>query len=118
MNVYTIAAAFAGDCDPSTPGVQTCPSTVDPTVNYTLNLIRAATATTGAFQALGTNGQYWNQTYQFNNSGMQRRRFLTMRFDFNITKNHALEAIIQDQPFRSNVDFLNSVDPAFPGFAN
>ena len=29
-----------------------------------------------------------------------------------------IEGIFNDQPFRSNVDFLNNVDPAFPGIAN
>ena len=34
------------------------------------------------------------------------------------TKNHHLENIWNYQQFRSTVDFLNSVDPAFPGFPN
>lgn len=94
------------------------PNTIDPTVDSTLNLIRAATGTTGTFQPVGTNGNFFMQPYAFNNPGTQRRRFLVIRTDFNITKDHALEVIINSQPFRSNVDFLNSVDPAFPGLAN
>lgn len=93
-------------------------ATIDPTVAATLNLIRSATSTAGIFQPVGTNGNYFMQPFAFNNSGTQRRRFLTVRNDINITKNHAVEVIFNDQPFRSNVDFLNSVDPAFPGFAN
>jgi hypothetical protein len=38
--------------------------------------------------------------------------------DGNITKNHQIEGIWNDQPFRSNVDFLNNVDPTFPGIDN
>ncbi|HEX2640738.1 MAG TPA: carboxypeptidase regulatory-like domain-containing protein, partial [Pyrinomonadaceae bacterium] len=94
------------------------PNTIDPTVARTLNLIRASTASIGSFSPLGTNNNYFMQPFAFNNDGTQRRRFLTVRTDFNIGKDHALEVIYNDQPFRSNVDFLNSVDPAFPGFAN
>lgn len=96
------------------------PNTIDPTVNSMLNTIRAATATTGAFQALGASGAgiYFRQPYTFANSGEQRRRFLVIRGDANITKDHAVDIIYNDQPFRSNVDFLNSVDPTFPGIAN
>jgi Carboxypeptidase regulatory-like domain len=94
------------------------PNTIDPTVNSILNTIRTATGLTGNFQAFGTGGIYHRQPYQFNNSGEQRRRFLVVRTDFNITKNHALEVIFNDQPFRSNVDFLNGLDPTFPGIQN
>ncbi len=94
------------------------PNTVDPTVASMLNTIRAATATAGNFQALGTGNLYFRQPYNFANSGQQRRRFLVVRGDANITKNHAFEVIYNDQPFRSNVDFLNSVDPTFPGIQN
>lgn len=106
VNLFTLAAANG------------LPNTIDPTVNSMLNTIRAATATTGNFQALGTGNIYFRQPYQFNNPGEQRRRFLVVRTDFNITKNHALEVIFNDQPFRSNVDFLNSLDPTFPGIQN
>jgi Carboxypeptidase regulatory-like domain len=93
-------------------------NTIDPTVNSILNTIKTATATTGNFQTLGTGGIYYRQPYQFNNPGEQRRRFLAARTDFNITKNHALEVIYNDQPFRANVDFLNGFDPTFPGIKN
>ncbi len=116
-NVLSIAAAY--DCDAITPGVQACLiNTVDPTVNGMLNTIRAATATTGTFQPLGTGNIYYRQPYQFNNAGLQRRRFFVARTDFNVTKDHALEVIFNDQPFRANVDFLNGLDPTFPGLAN
>lgn len=92
--------------------------TIDPTVNSMLNTIRTATANAGAFDALGTGGIYFRQPYNFSNSGEQRRRFFVLRLDSNITKNHAVEAVYNDQPFRSNVDFLNSVDPTFPGIPN
>jgi hypothetical protein len=93
-------------------------NTIDPTVLGMLNLIRSSTTGTGSFGPLGTGGLYFRQPYNFANSGEARRRFLVTRVDANITKNHSVEAIYNDQPFRSNVDFLNSVDPAFPGLAN
>ncbi|MEO6050767.1 MAG: carboxypeptidase regulatory-like domain-containing protein, partial [Pyrinomonadaceae bacterium] len=106
VNLFNIATANA------------LPNTIDPTVNSVLNTIRAATATTGNFQALGTGAIYFRQPYQFTNPGQQRRRFVAVRTDFNITQNHALEVIYNDQPFRSNVDFLNSADPSFAGIPN
>ena len=92
--------------------------TIDPTVNNVLNTIRQATTLRGSFQPLGTGGLFFRQPFNFANDGQQRRRFFVLRMDGNITKNHSIEGIYNDQPFRSNVDFLNSVDPAFPGLAN
>ena len=92
--------------------------TIDPTVNNVLNTIRQATTARGSFQPLGTGGLFFRQPFNFANDGQQRRRFFVLRMDGNITKNHSIEGIYNDQPFRSNVDFLNNVDPAFPGLAN
>lgn len=91
---------------------------VDPTVTNVLNAIRTATGIRGTFLPQGTGGVYYRQQFNFSNSGEQRRRFLAIRLDGNLTKNHALEGIYNDQPFDSNVDFLNSVDPSFPELAN
>jgi hypothetical protein len=93
-------------------------STLDPTVASMLNTIRTATGLRGTFQALGTGNLWFRQPFTFSNDGQQRRRFLVLRMDGNITKNHQIEGIWNDQPFRSNVDFLNNVDPTFPGIAN
>jgi hypothetical protein len=93
-------------------------NTIDPTVSGVLSAIRAATGVRGTFDPLGSNGTYYRQSFNFANSGEQRRRFLAVRTDFNLTKNHSLDVIFNDQPFRANADFLNNVDPAFPDFAN
>lgn len=93
-------------------------TTIDPTVNNMLNTIRSATAVRGSFDPLGTGGVFFRQPFNFANDGQQRRRFFVLRMDGNITKNHSIEGVYNDQPFRSNVDFLNSVDPAFPNLAN
>ena len=106
VNVLSIAAANG------------LPSTIDPTVASILSTINTATAVKGTFQTLGTGNLWFRQPFTFNNDGQQRRRFLVLRMDGNITKNHQIEGIWQDQPFRSNVDFLNNVDPTFPGIAN
>jgi hypothetical protein len=76
-----------------------------------LNTIRSATAVRGSFDPLGTGGLFFRQPFNFANDGQQRRRFFVLRMDGNITKNHSIEGVYNDQPFRSNVDFLNSVDP-------
>lgn len=106
INLFTLAAANG------------LPNTIDPTVNSILNTIRSATAGTGTFQPASTGNTFFRQPYQFNNPGEQRRRFFVLRGDFNITNDHSLEAIYNDQPFRANVDFLNSFDPTFPGISN
>jgi hypothetical protein len=93
------------------------PNTVDPTVNTLLNTIRATTSARGAFQPL-TGGIFFRQPFAFNNDGQQRRRFLTVRTDFNITDDHALEVIWNDIPYRNPSDFLNNADPIFPGLPN
>src|SRR4029078_3587915 len=94
------------------------PNTIDPTVLSMLNTIREATAIKGSFQRHGTGAFWFRQPFTFSNDGQQRRRFLVLRMDGNITKNHQIEGIWNDQPFRSNVDFLNNVDPTFPGIVN
>jgi hypothetical protein len=93
-------------------------NTIDPTVQSMINSIRAATTTTGTFQPLGTGNLWFRQPFVFANSGQARRRFLVLRMDANLTKNHQIDGIYNDQPFRSNADFLNNADPTFPGIAN
>jgi hypothetical protein len=94
------------------------PNTIDPTVNSMLNLIQSATSSGGAFQAVGGQGTFNTRAFVFSNSAQQRRRFLTVRGDANITKNHAVDVIFNDQPFRSTGDFLNNQDSTFPGINN
>jgi hypothetical protein len=109
VNLLTLAAAAA---NPNLPG------TVDPTVTRMLALINAGVNSgVGTINPLGNIG-FNSQQFVFSNSGQQRRRFFVVRGDVNVTKDHAVDVIYNDQPFRSNVDFLNSVDPAFPGITN
>ena len=86
----------------------------DPTVSGLLANIRTTSA---AFNPKGTGDPNIDQV-SFNNIGGQTRRFPTVRFDFNVAKDHHIENIWNYQSFGGVVDFLNNVDPAFPGFAN
>ena len=84
----------------------------DPTVSALLASIRTAIPGSKA------TGDPNLESTTFINKGGQTRRFPTVRLDFNLTKKHHLENIWNYQVFGSKVDFLNSVDPAFPGFPN
>lgn len=91
-------------------------STVDPTIGALLGQIRNSLS--GAvIQNSGASTPNL-QTASFVNPGGQTRYFPTVRFDFKIAKNHSVENIWNYQLFDSVVDFLNGVDPAFPGFPN
>jgi hypothetical protein len=89
-------------------------NTVDPTIGALLGQIRGSLG--GA--VIQNPGDPNLQTVSFVNVGGQTRYFPTVRFDFNVTKNHHVENIWNYQAFKSVVDFLNGVDPAFPGFPN
>lgn len=86
--------------------------TPDPTIGALLTQIRSAVPGSVA------TGDPNIENSTFINHGGQTRRFPTVRFDFNITKKHHIENIWNYQSFGGIVDFLNSVDPAFPGFPN
>jgi hypothetical protein len=89
-------------------------ATADPTVSALLNGIRSSVSGL-TFTQLGDPNL---QQVSFNNIGGQTRRFPTVRFDFNVMKSHHIENIWNYQQFGGIVDFLNNVDPAFPGFPN
>ncbi|HYK19945.1 MAG TPA: hypothetical protein VEV42_04380, partial [Pyrinomonadaceae bacterium] len=86
----------------------------DPTVSGLLGQIRSSLA--GA--AIRNSGNPNVDQTTFVNNGFQLRRFPTVRLDFNPAKKHHIENIWNYQSFGSNVDFLNSRDPQFPGFPN
>ena len=109
VNVFNLATTARSDF--TTP-LQF--GTPDPTVAGVLNNIRSAIS---GFTVNST-GDPNIQQVSFNNIGGQTRRFPTVRFDFNVAKNHHIENIWNYQSFGGVVDFLNSVDPAFPGFLN
>ncbi|CDM66767.1 TonB-dependent receptor [Pyrinomonas methylaliphatogenes] len=116
-SVNLLAVAAATNCNPAganaTPFTP-CTSTIDPTIGPLLAAIRSSTSAGGVRPLTDPNFQ----AFSFINSGLQKRRFPTVRFDLNLTEKHHLENIYNYQKFDSTVDFLNNVDPAFPGFPN
>jgi len=103
VNLLTLAAANG----------QT--STIDPTIGKLLADIQSSTNGTGG---VTQNTDPNLQTFTFNNYGLQRRYFPTVRLDFNLTEKHHLENTWNYQSYVSSPDPLNNVDPAFPGFPN
>lgn len=103
-NLFTLAAANG------------LPGAPDPTIAALLARIRASTNGTGSITAAP--GDFNRERFNFVNQSFQKRTFLAARVDFNITKNHSVENVFNRQPFRSTVDFLNGLDPLFPGFEN
>src|SRR5215203_3002875 len=91
-------------------------NTFDPTISSLLTDIRSSLTGVNAIFVQTSNPNLQQAT--FFNPGGQTRKFPTVRLDFNLAKNHHLENIWNYQEFRSQVDFLNNADPAFPGFPN
>lgn len=96
-------------------GANNLPSTVDPIIGPLLTQIRNSTSS-GTIRPI--NGAPNFQNFDFINPGGQKRYFTAVRLDFNLNKNNSLENVTNYQIFRNSVDFLNGVDPAFPGFPN
>jgi hypothetical protein len=101
VNLFTVAAG-AGQT-----------STLDPTIGPLLAAIRAST-TQGSVTPLADPNL---QRFSFTATGGQVRKFATVRFDHKITEKHSLENVWNYNIFDSTVDFLNSVDPIYPGLA-
>jgi hypothetical protein len=89
-------------------------NTLDQTISSLNSAIRASTGQ-GTITASGNQN---TQLLNFISQSNQKRTFLALRFDVNITKNHSLENVYNRQIFRNPVDLLNSADPSFPGFPN
>lgn len=109
VNLYNLAAA------------NNMPNTADPTIAALLSDIRGTTnqgTLRDITNAAGQITDYNRQTFSFTNPGNQKRTFLALRFDVNLTRKHSLENVTNYQKFNSYPDFLNSMDPAFPGFVN
>ena len=114
VNVYQVIANAKADAGflAANPGIAGAFTTVDPTINGLMNSIRSAAP------GPKTTGDPNVDQSSFVNKGGQKREFPTVRFDFNVTKKHHIENIWNYQNFGGVVDFLNNVDPAFPGFPN
>jgi hypothetical protein len=84
----------------------------DPTIAKLLADIRAAALTTGNLDVRDENTQKFN----YNPAATQKRVFPTLRLDYNLTSAHRLTFTTRYNMFRSDPDFLNNAEPAFPGF--
>jgi hypothetical protein len=89
-------------------------NTIDPTIGKLLADIRATTTQGSIVAATDPN----LQNFSFVAVGGQKRRFPTVRLDYNINQRNSLEMSYNYQAFSGLVDFLNNTDPAFPGFPN
>lgn len=107
VNLYNIAAANSQLATP------------DPRIAAVLANIRSAVATTGSTRAIvGSNGAVTDPNrllYDFGPAAMTVRKFFATRLDFNLTKNHSLEFVMNKQKFDPAKDFLNSQEERFPG---
>ena len=108
VNVFTLAGLA-----PQSVGLLT---TQDPTISKLFTDIRSSLV--GVNAVIQQTGNPNIQQATFFNTGGQTRKFPTVRFDFKLTDKHHIENIWNYQQFRSQVDFLNNVDPIFPGFPN
>ncbi|HZS08453.1 MAG TPA: carboxypeptidase-like regulatory domain-containing protein [Blastocatellia bacterium] len=90
-------------------------STVDPVIGKLLADIRSATNGTGGITQLTDPNL---QRFSYNPSGFSINKRPTVRFDFNLTDKHHLETSWSYLDGRGGPDFLNNVEPHFPGFPN
>jgi hypothetical protein len=92
-------------------------ATVDPAIAKLLADIRTAAAgdASGAFSPYdGFNVEKWT----YGPSATSRRRFPTLRLDYNVTNTHRLSFTYRYNEFDGMPDMLNSAEPRFPGFPN
>ena len=90
-------------------------ATMDPTIQKLLADIRTSTAK----GSLRNESNPLYQTLTFVNKGMSKTRFLTARFDFNLTSRHRLEIGSNfHKYFPLPYDNTNNGSPAYPDFPN
>ncbi len=108
VNLYNIAAA---NNQLATP---------DPTIASVLARIRVAVATTGSVRPIvnsaGAVSDPNRLLYDFAPAGNVAQKYLTLRFDVNVTKNHSFEFILNRQRSVSEKEFVNGIEERFPGF--
>src|SRR4030095_13056349 len=107
--------AARSNCAPQGSPAVPCTSTVDPTIGKLLADIRNATNGTGGITDFNNLNL---QEVTYNPSGSSLTKRPTVRFDVNVTDKHKVELSWTYQMGRGAPDFLNNVEPAFPGFPN
>ena len=100
-------------------GAAGLPITPDPTIASLMSAIRASTSQGTITQGTGNPN---TESLNFIARTNTHRKFLTTRFDVNITRDHAFEFVFNRQIFGSpgsgSFDLLNNADPSFPDFPN
>ena len=96
-------------------GANSQTATIDPVIAKLLTDIRSATANTGGIQQLSDPNL---QRFSYNPTGSSTAKRPTVRFDINVTDKHHMETSWSYLDGRGGPDFLNSVEPRFPGFPN
>ncbi len=91
------------------------PTTIDPTVAAVFARIRSAVSSTGTITPVSSTA-FNTRNYNFTPQGGQVRKFLANRYDFNLTKDHSVEFVMNRQTFVPSKDFLNNQDERFPDF--
>jgi len=114
-SVDVLALAGRSNCAPTGSPAVPCTSTIDPTVGQLLADIRNSTNGAGGIIDLTDPNL---QRFTYNPSGSTLTRRPTVRFDVNVTDKHKVELSWTYQQGRGAPDFLNNVEPAFPGFPN
>jgi hypothetical protein len=89
-------------------------ATMDPAIAKLIADIRTASGTEGAVAAYD---QLVDQ-YTYSPSATQKRKFPTVRGDYNLTQSQHLTFSYRYNDFNSTPDFLNNADARFPGFPN
>ncbi|MBI1760193.1 MAG: carboxypeptidase regulatory-like domain-containing protein [Acidobacteria bacterium] len=113
VNLLTLAAG--NNCAPQGATPVPCTSTIDPTIGKLLGDIRSATAATGGITQLTDPNL---QRFSYNPTGFSINKRPTVRFDVNVTDKHHVETSWSYLDGRGGPDFLNNVEPQFPGFPN
>jgi hypothetical protein len=90
-------------------------STVDPVVGKLLADIRSATSNTGGITTLTDPNQL---RFSYSPTGISIVKRPTARFDVNVTEKHHASVSWAYYDGRGGPDFLNNVEPQFPGFPN
>jgi hypothetical protein len=112
INLFDVAAR--SNCAPQGAPPVPCTATPDPTIAKLLSDIRSATGNNGLTALTDPN----QQRFTYNPAGSALNKRPTVRFDVNVTDKHRVEASWTYQLGRGGPDFLNGVEPAFPGFPN
>lgn len=86
------------------------PANIDPTIGGMLNQINGARGS-GAISSF----DLFRERFRFESPSSQKRRFPTLRLDYNINEKLNWNGAWHYNYFTSSPDTLNSMDPTFPG---